>query len=62
MLVNTFDDLVADPATMYRKILVFLAVDLAFTTTFGVINRNKIVRSQLLHAFTRDPPRHFKQA
>jgi hypothetical protein len=51
VLVNIFDDLVADPAALYRRTLAFLGVDSSFTTTFKVINNNKIVRSHLLRAF-----------
>lgn len=61
VLVNVFDDLVADPAAVYRRTLAFLRADTSFTTTFEVINSNKMVRSHLGRAFTRDPPKHIKQ-
>ncbi len=62
VLVNVFDDLVADPAAMYRSTLTFLGADPSFTTTFEVINSNKVVRSHLLSAFSSSPPKRLKRA
>ncbi|HEV2186739.1 MAG TPA: hypothetical protein VGR70_06005, partial [Stellaceae bacterium] len=62
VIVNIFDDLVADPAAMYRRTLAFLGVDPSFTTTFDVFNSNKIVRSHLVRAFKCDPPKRIKRA
>jgi hypothetical protein len=62
VLINIFDDLVANPSDTYRRTLAFLGADTSFTTTFEIINSNKITRSRLLGSFLRNTPLSVRQA
>lgn len=54
--VILFDDLVADPAAVYRGVLEFLGVDATFQPSFEVHNENKRIRFERLQAFVFRPP------
>jgi len=56
VLVNVFDDLARDPASVYRKTLAFLGADDFSLTKFEIENGNKVLRSDLLARFLRTPP------
>lgn len=58
--VVVYDDLKADPAEEYRKVLHFLGVDESFQPEFKVINSNKRVRSRVLRRFLASPPEPVK--
>jgi hypothetical protein len=62
VLVNVFDDLASDPASVYRRTLVFLGADPSFRTRFQIENGNKTVRSQLLRSFLAKPSRPVTRA
>lgn len=53
--VILFDDLVANPAAVYRETLEFLGVDTDHVPEFDVVNRNKGIRSRALQRITSSP-------
>lgn len=57
VLVNVFDDLARDPASVYRQTLAFLGADDFSLNGFEIQNSNKVLRSDLLARFLRTPPR-----
>jgi hypothetical protein len=60
VLVNVFDDLVANPAALYRGTVAFLGADPSFAPNFEAMNGNKVVRSQALRCFLNAPPQPLK--
>jgi hypothetical protein len=54
--VVLFDDLVADTAATYRRVLEFLGVDSEFRPNFAVYNPNKSVRFARLQRLVFSPP------
>jgi hypothetical protein len=54
--VLLYDDLVADPATAYRRVLEFLDVDPEHRPEFSVVNANKVVRSTRVRDLLRQAP------
>jgi hypothetical protein len=59
--INIFDDFISDPATVYRNTLAFLEVNSSFTTTFEVINSNKIIRYRWMRTLLDHPPEQLRQ-
>ncbi len=55
VLVVLLDDLKADPAKTYRRVLEFLEVDPEFKPDFHVANANKEIRSELLRKIITPP-------
>jgi hypothetical protein len=56
VLVLLYDDLVADPAATYRRVLEFLDVDPGHRPSFEVVNANKVIRSTRLRDLLRQAP------
>jgi hypothetical protein len=54
--VVLYDDLVADAAGTYRRVLDFLDVDPAPVPTFDVVNANKVIRSRRARDLLRHTP------
>lgn len=54
--VVVFDDLKADPASTYRRVLEFLDIDPEHQPDFAVVNANKIARSTAFRRLLNDPP------
>jgi hypothetical protein len=54
--VVLYDDLVADPAATYRRVLEFLGVDPDHRPEFEVVNANKVVRSTRVRDLLRHAP------
>jgi hypothetical protein len=54
--VVLYDDLVADPAATYRRVLAFLGVDPDHRPEFEVVNANKVVRSTRVRDLLRHAP------
>jgi hypothetical protein len=54
--VLLYDDLSADPAATYRRVLDFLDVDAGQDPDFAVVNANKVIRSTRLRTVLRHAP------
>jgi hypothetical protein len=57
MHVIVFDDLVADPRTVYRQTLQFVGVDPSFEVDLSVYNPNKRARSGFMQRMIFAPPK-----
>ncbi len=60
--VVIYDDLVADPAGVYGRILEFLDLDATYRPDFTVVNGNKVVRSAALRQILRSAPSGLRRA
>jgi hypothetical protein len=59
--VVLYDDLVADSAGAYRRVLEFLDVDPTHLPTFDVVNANKVIRSARARDLLRTTPRALRR-